>query len=115
MKGYVQLDEQNDPICSSAGCNQYKHKLKPRGYEIDYPVPDFGDDQDVVDNNRSLHVAEAMKGRKWHFKEGKKPSEPWEIPAKRTMYNFAPELDGDMKGTISHLTTAEGTYGAWDI
>merc|ERR1712070_729161 len=27
---------ESDPICSSAGCTQYKHKKKGLGYDIDY-------------------------------------------------------------------------------
>jgi hypothetical protein len=40
----------SDPICSSAGCTQYKHKKKERGYKINYPVPNFGADKDINDN-----------------------------------------------------------------
>jgi len=47
----VQLDADihldSDPICSSAGCDQYKHEGKDRGYDINYPVPSFGMDRDI--------------------------------------------------------------------
>lgn len=36
------IQTQSDPICSSSGCYQYKHKKKDRGYDIDYPVPNLG-------------------------------------------------------------------------
>lgn len=48
----------SDPICSSAGCGQYKHPSKPRGYPIDYPVPSFGRDPDIMGAENSLAVAE---------------------------------------------------------
>lgn len=41
-EAFVQLD--SDPICSSAGCTQYKHKKTPLGYDLDYFVPNFGPD-----------------------------------------------------------------------
>ena len=49
---------QSDPICSSAGCDQYLHPGKPRGYDIDYFVPNFGADTDVVGTKDSAAVAE---------------------------------------------------------
>jgi len=48
----------SDPICSSAGCTQYKHKAKPLGYPIDYFVPNFGQDHDIQHNFNSLDIAE---------------------------------------------------------
>jgi hypothetical protein len=45
---FVQTDSdlkmESDPICSSAGCTQYPHPSKDRGYKIDYFVPNFGAD-----------------------------------------------------------------------
>lgn len=52
----------SDPICSSAGCTQYKHKKKERGYKINYPVPNFGVDKDINDNFYDLSVAEGIIG-----------------------------------------------------
>lgn len=48
----VQLN--SDPICSSAGCTQYKHKSTPLGYDLDYFVPNFGVDQDIIDTQKSI-------------------------------------------------------------
>ena len=48
----------SDPICSSAGCSQYKHKGGKLGYDVDYPVPNFGEDTDISDTKNSLKVAE---------------------------------------------------------
>ena len=54
----TEADAQSDPICSTAGCTQYEHKKKPRGYKINYFVPHFGADADLMDNHASLSLAE---------------------------------------------------------
>jgi hypothetical protein len=48
-KADVQLDSDvvSDPICSSAGCTQYKHEDKKLPYPINYPVPSWGQDRDI--------------------------------------------------------------------
>jgi len=48
----IQLD--SDPICSSAGCTQYKHKKTPLGYALNYPVPNNGVDRDITDTHASV-------------------------------------------------------------
>ena len=50
----------SDPICSSAGCTQYKHKKTPLGYPINYPVPNNGVDADV-ENKRDEEVLEKAR------------------------------------------------------
>merc|ERR1719230_543419 len=93
----VQLDSdiESDPICSSAGCTQYQHKKKPLGYKINYPVPNFGVDTDIIDNHASLELAESMKSHKLAL--GTEASKAkWHNPAKDVDYNFAPKLDGDI-------------------
>jgi len=49
---------ESDPICSSAGCTQYTHPTKDRGYKIDYFVPHFGEDQDIINTRVSTGIAE---------------------------------------------------------
>lgn len=49
-----QIDLQDDPICSSAGCTQYQHKKKKPEYPIDYPVPNFGGDHSIAATDESL-------------------------------------------------------------
>ena len=110
----VQLDSdinmQSDPICSSAGCTQYKHKQKGLGYKINYPVPNFGRDHDINDNFASLKLAEGMIGHQ--FQIGTAASkEKWANKAKDTDYDFNPALDGDVIGTLSNLNLAEGQLG----
>merc|ERR1712147_470466 len=56
---------ESDPICSSAGCTQYKHKKKDRGYDIDYFVPHFGEDKDISGSKESVDFAEKKLGHFW--------------------------------------------------
>merc|ERR1711981_781186 len=82
------VDANSDPICSSAGCTQYKHKKKDRGYDINYPVPNFGVDRDILANHNSLDVAEGALGHKLIM--GTEASKAkWHNVAKDTDYNFA--------------------------
>jgi hypothetical protein len=86
----VQLD--SDPVCSSAGCTQYKHKKTKRGYDINYPVANNGVDQDMMDNEASLNQAQKDLSHDWEF--GTKASKAkWKNPAKKTKYDFSPKLD----------------------
>jgi hypothetical protein len=56
------IETKSDPICSSAGCTQYKHKKKDLGYKINYFVPHFGTDNDINDNFASIKTAEGIVG-----------------------------------------------------
>lgn len=51
-KSDVEIDEENliqsDPICNSAECSQYLHPKRKDDHPINYPVPDFGVDKDIV-------------------------------------------------------------------
>jgi hypothetical protein len=111
----TEADVASDPICSSAGCTQYKHKSTPLGYPIDYPVPSFGSDPEIDANAKSVSIAEAMHQHKLIMGTAESKAK-WHNVAKDTMYNFAPELDDDMKNTAGHLGIAEGmTKHKWVI
>ena len=107
---YVQAEAdlhlESDPICSSAGCDQYKHKKKPRGYKINYPVPDFGVDTDILANHASLELAEAMKQHKLIMGTEESKAK-WHNEAKDVDYNFAPKLDADIVTTNKNLDDAQ--------
>ena len=47
-------------------------------------------------------------GTKKHFEE-------YRNHALDTEYNFAPELDSDVKHTIAHTKEAENNIGSWEI
>ena len=103
----LQLNEQSDPICSSAGCTQYAHKKTPLGYPIDYPVPSFGSDPEIDANAKSVSIAEAMHNHKLIMGTPESKAK-WHNVAKDTLYDYAPELDEDMKNTAGHLGLSEG-------
>jgi hypothetical protein len=83
----------SDPICNSAGCTQYNHPKpsKKDKYPMDYPVPNFGRDHDVLTTFNSLEVAEALRQHKWLYEgQGPKKDDPVE-------YNGNPDLDDDIE------------------
>ena len=100
LKSLVQA--RSDPICGTGGCEQLKRKKKD-SYPMDYPVPSFGADPDIAGTQSNLNWAESSTGHNWHFTFEKPPVNP----AAKTMYNFAPELDSDVKHTIKHTSDAE--------
>jgi len=62
------LQVKSDPICSSAGCEQYLHPKPGNGtdWPKNYPVPNFGADRNQVMNTfDSLAAAEDIVGKKW--------------------------------------------------
>ena len=62
VKADLRLGAKSDPVCSSAGCTQYKHPQKDLGYKLDYFVPNFGKDHDVATSDQSATQAEAAIG-----------------------------------------------------
>jgi hypothetical protein len=56
---------ESDPICGSGGCNQYTHPHKPLGHPINYPVPNFGGDNDILQTKESIDQAQKMFDHKW--------------------------------------------------
>ena len=105
---YHLIQLQSDPICSSAGCTQYKHPHKDLGYELDYPVPNFGQDRDIKANFNSLEKAEKIVNHHWDFHFEK----PGPVnPAKKTLYNYAPTLDEDIVVSQNNLANTEDILG----
>jgi len=101
----VQIDAEveSDPICSSAGCSQYKHAHKKLPYPVDYAVPNNGMDHDIIANDNSLKVAEGIVGKKWDFKMQKAPINP----AKKVLYDDGPKLDSDIVDSRTNLKATE--------
>jgi hypothetical protein len=98
------LDSESDPICSSSGCTQYKHpESKEAKYDMDYGVPSFGMDRDIMGSLENLKVAEGVVNHKWAGIDKEKYSNP----AKKVDYNFAPRLDGDIIDSQAHLASTE--------
>lgn len=94
----------SDPICSSSGCDQYKHPdSKEAKYDMDYGVPSFGMDREVMGSLENLKVAEGVVGHHWAGIDGDK----FKNPAKKVDYNFAPSLDGDIITSKANLAATE--------
>lgn len=55
------VHQKDDPICSSAGCTQYKHPVLET-YPMDYPVPNFGVDHEIVHTQDHIAQLEAVHG-----------------------------------------------------
>jgi hypothetical protein len=105
---FVQTESTSDPICSSAGCGQYKHPKKDRGYDIDYPVANWGDkDTDIVQHDENLPIAEKIVGHHWNFVLEKPPLNP----AKKTLYDYSPKLEGEMTDAAVNLDLVENKMG----
>ena len=104
----VQLDAQSDPICGTGGCNQYSHGHDARrGYDINYPVPNFGMDQDIKDSLANVPVAQRIVGDKLSDMTTPEFKEKYSNPAKKVDYNFAPELDGNIRDSQKNLADSE--------
>lgn len=101
------MNTESDPICSSAGCTQYRHKKKDLGYKINYPVPNFGRDHLINQNFDSLDLAEKMVGHKWNWKKDEK-DDPVE-------YNVNKPMDPDIVDSLSNLKSQEKQYGKWNL
>ena len=107
---HEQLQLESDPICSSAGCVQYLHKVKGLGYKINYPVPNFGADTDIIDSKASLDLAEKMQQHQLDL-----PNKKWRKP-KFVKYPYEDPLDEDAIDTMKNLADAEKELGhKWEI
>jgi len=108
----VQLE--SDPICSSAGCTQYEWPAAPKSHPVDYPVPNFGKDPDMVTTNQSLAAAEKIQKHHWNFHFYDTPINP----AKKTLYDFNAPLADDIVHSQNSLSQAEEQLGTpmviWD-
>lgn len=102
----VQLE--SDPICSSAGCKKTKSKKHP----MDYFVPNFGRDTDILATENSLDVAQKTTNHTWEFTFQKPPVNP----AAKTLYDFDPELDEEVSVSLANTAKAEEALNyEWDI
>lgn len=73
-------NQASDPICSSAGypCEQNKKKLP---YEINYKVPNFGVDEDIVNTQKHIAEQEKKQNHKWVPKQDENGA--WVVPTAR--------------------------------
>ena len=77
---------------------------------MDYPVPNFGKDPDMVATMNSISIAEAMKNHKLIM--GTEESKAyWHTVAKDTLYDYHPKLDHDVITTNRNIAAAEDKLG----
>lgn len=109
------MNTASDPICSSAGCTQFRHKGTPLGYDINYGVPNFGADTDMTDTKVSLSLAEQQLDHKWTFNTAESKKK-WHNPAKDVMYNFKPKYDGEIDSSLKNLVDSQEKLNhIWNI
>ena len=107
---------ESDPICSTAGCTQYGHPAakdsttEPPPAAVDYPVPNFGKDPDMVSTLNSIKIAEEMNTHKLVMGTPESKAK-WHNVAKDTLYDYHPKLDKDVISTNKHIDAAENELG----
>lgn len=67
VQNQSEINLKSDPHCSSAGCTQYKFPAADpaKSHPMDYPVPDFGPDRDIVDTIQHEKNASDTLKHKW--------------------------------------------------
>jgi len=109
--GKQMIQIESDPICSSAGCGgQYAHPTPPAGPPMDYPVPSYGKDPDMVGTLNSLSISEKMNNHKLIMGTPESKAK-WHIVAKDTLYDYHPALDKDVITTNRNIDAAEDLLG----
>lgn len=83
----VRMGAKSDPICSSAGCTQYKHPHKDT-HDMDYFVPNFGKDNDIKKSDESALSSEAALGHTWTPKFDEEEDE-WVVPTETAEFKLA--------------------------
>lgn len=76
---------------------------------MNYPVPSFGMDREIMNSLDNIKVAEDTVGKEWSkpsFGSGKY-AKKFSNPAKDVNYNFAPALDGDIIDAHKNLKATE--------
>lgn len=63
-------------------------------------------DREISGGMENLLAAEKIVGQKLEFPQNGTGAK-YKNPARAVMYNFAPELDGDIKHSISNLAATE--------
>jgi len=112
-RSYSLVQLESDPICSSAGCEQYLHPKpdKSKDWPKNYPVPNFGMDRTTAGDLENIPVAEAIVGHQWNSMGTDFNKEKFKNRAKDVDYDFAPKLEGDMIDAQANLKNAEESLG----
>ena len=81
----------------------------PKSHPVDYFVPNFGIDEDVIDTQNSYKNEERRQGVTWtaQVKAAKPHKTDYFVP------NFG--IDDDIEDSLANLKSAESKYGKWDL
>ena len=92
----------SDPICSSAGCNQYNHPSldAKSNYPRDYFVPNFGADFDISASQKHMKEQEKKFGV-WNLKDVSKIDRDYRVA------NFG--VDSDILAAQASIRSSEAT------
>jgi len=68
-------------------------------------------DIDIKGGLANMKVAEKVVGHQWEDFGSAASVEKYSNPAKKTNYDFAPELEGNIKDSIKNLSASETVLG----
>ena len=83
----------------------------PKSHPVDYFVPNFGIDEDVIDTQNSIKSEERRQGVTWNASLKKDQAKPH--PTDYFVPDFG--IDDDIEDSLSNLKAAESKYGRWDL
>lgn len=95
---------ESDPIGSSIGITEYPLPKEAKGHPMNYFVPNFGVDREILDHDTDLAAAEAQVGKKFEIKEAGKPH-----PVDYKVPNFG--MDAEVADSFSSLKSSEESNG----
>lgn len=96
---------QDDPICSSAGCTEYKFEHKKPPYPVDYFVPNFGQDHDISNSIHAEKITAERLGHNWTWEKKEAVKTP--------DYKTGVPLDESIQASLKNLNQMEKKYGNW--
>lgn len=95
-KNLIQLGVESIPTCTSFECltgTAAQPFEKPDGHKVDYSVPNFGTDKEMISDSNNLAEAEKNLG-KWDYKDA---AVPWKLNYR--VPNFG--VDADIADSLS--------------
>lgn len=83
----------------------------PKSHPINYFVPDFGMDHDIISSQAHIAQQEKLLNNPW------KPVLKKDLPKPHPTGYFVPDfgLDADINTSLNNLKTMEKKYGKWDL
>lgn len=109
----VQLDSEveleRDPLLAKNATPLLVHQYGDSKHPIDYFVPDFGIDHDILNVKTSVNGAEAALGHKF--------TANWKATDGDNRNYFVPDFgqDRDITDSLKNLNDQEAVHGNWDL